>query len=75
MRHSDIPHPWNAFLSEIDAHVTGTLEFHCIGGFVVTTLYGLERQTADVDVLKNSCATSTRASLTCVRSKEPEFPF
>lgn len=58
MPHSQIPEPWKAFLSEIDASLTERVEFECIGGFVVTALYGLPRPTADVDVL--SIAPSTQ---------------
>jgi hypothetical protein len=38
-------------LSEIDAAVKERVGFECIGGFIVTALYGLPRPTADVDVL------------------------
>jgi hypothetical protein len=46
-----IPEPWSSFLSEIDAGISEEVEFHCLGGFVVTVVYGFERPTADVDVL------------------------
>ena len=46
-----IPEPWRSFLSEIDAEAKEVVELHCLGGFVVTMLYGLVRPTADVDVL------------------------
>jgi hypothetical protein len=46
-----IPEPWKSFLSEIDAGVPEEVEFHCLGGFVITVVYGLARPTADVDVL------------------------
>jgi len=46
-----IPEPWNSFLAEIDGRVGGVVELHCLGGFVVTMLYGLGRPTADVDVI------------------------
>jgi hypothetical protein len=46
-----IPEPWNSFLTEIDGQVEGTVELHCLGGFVVTMLYGLGRSTGDVDVI------------------------
>lgn len=46
-----IPEPWNSFLAEIDGRVEGVVELHCLGGFVVTMLYGLGRPTADVDVI------------------------
>lgn len=46
-----VPEPWFSFLREMDELATAPVHFHCIGGFVVTTLYGLGRTTADVDVL------------------------
>lgn len=46
-----IPEPWSSFLSGIDADISEEVEFHCLGGFVVTVVYGFERPTADVDVL------------------------
>jgi hypothetical protein len=46
-----IPEPWSSFLHEIDEFLTEPIEFHCLGGFVITLLYGLERSTADVDVI------------------------
>lgn len=46
-----IPEPWSSFLSEIDAGLSEEVEFHCLGGFVVTVVYGFERPTAEVDVL------------------------
>lgn len=45
------PEPWNAFFMEIDNALDSALRLDCSGGFVVTTLYGLERPTADVDVI------------------------
>jgi hypothetical protein len=46
-----IPEPWKSFLEELDKAVTENVDFHCIGGFVITHLYGFERETRDVDVL------------------------
>jgi Nucleotidyltransferase of unknown function (DUF6036) len=46
-----IPEPWRSFLAEIDGRLEGAVELHCLGGFVVTMLYGLGRPTADVDVI------------------------
>ena len=46
-----IPEPWKSFLSEIDARTHEPVELRCLGGFVVTMLYGLARPTADVDVV------------------------
>jgi len=36
---------------DLDVRVDQLIEFHCVGGFVVTILYGLERPTSDVDVI------------------------
>jgi hypothetical protein len=47
-----IPEPWRSFLNELDRIATSTVRLDCIGGFVVTMLYGLSRPTADVDVLE-----------------------
>lgn len=46
-----IPEPWRTFLLEIDQLLEVETVFHCIGGFVVTTLYGSSRQTRDLDVI------------------------
>jgi hypothetical protein len=51
-QHEPIPEPWFSFLKELDALATTTVSFHCIGGFVVTMLYGLGRTTGDLDVLE-----------------------
>jgi hypothetical protein len=46
-----IPEPWFSFLSDIDERLSEDVELHCLGGFVVTLLYGLARPTVDVDVI------------------------
>lgn len=46
-----IPEPWQSFLSELDRIADQAIDFHCLGGFVVTVVYGLPRTTSDVDVL------------------------
>ncbi len=46
------PEPWLSFLKELDALSVSTVRMDCIGGFVVTMLYGLSRPTADIDVLE-----------------------
>ena len=51
-RHEPIPEPWFSFLKELDALTTTSVSLHCIGGFVVTMLYGLSRTTGDLDVLE-----------------------
>jgi hypothetical protein len=47
-----IPDPWLSFLKELDQIAASTVRLDCIGGFVITMLYGLNRPTADVDVLE-----------------------
>jgi hypothetical protein len=47
----DIPKPWDAFLKDLDRSLEEPVELHCLGGFVLTMLYGLKRPTVDVDVL------------------------
>jgi hypothetical protein len=47
-----IPEPWFSFLTELDNIAISTARLDCIGGFVVTMLYGLDRPTGDIDVLE-----------------------
>jgi len=47
----EIPEPWRSFLRELDERAEGETRLHCLGGFVVTQLYGFSRETADLDVL------------------------
>jgi len=48
---NEISEPWKSFLSEIDSQLEQRVDLHCLGGFVLTTLYGLPRTTADLDVV------------------------
>lgn len=57
MPHSKVPEPWHSFLTELDDALSESVELHCIGGFVITLLYGLPRSTGDVDILLISPAT------------------
>ncbi len=43
---AEVPSPWNRFLAELDARLPEPITLHCIGGFVVSVLYGLPRPTA-----------------------------
>lgn len=43
--------PWMSFLTDLDAALDGSADFHCIGGFVVSQHYRFARETADLDVL------------------------
>ncbi len=36
-----LPEPWRAFLAALDRAVPGEVQLHCLGGFVMTTLYGM----------------------------------
>ena len=45
------PEPWKSFFSEVAASLEEEVVLHCLGGFVMTILYGLDRPTADVDIL------------------------
>jgi hypothetical protein len=43
--------PWFSFLAELDSQMDGPADLHCIGGFVVSQVYGFARETADLDAL------------------------
>ena len=45
------PEPWKSFFAEVDAQLRGDVRMHCCGGFVLTQLYGVGRETSDVDFL------------------------
>jgi hypothetical protein len=47
-----MPEPWLSFLRELDAAVETDVRLDCMGGFVVTMVYGFSRPTADLDVLE-----------------------
>jgi Nucleotidyltransferase of unknown function (DUF6036) len=51
MENKTVPEPWFSFFSEIDNQATEPIKLECLGGFVITQIYGLERTTADVDVI------------------------
>ena len=46
------PEPWDSFLKDLDSAMSAPVRLGCIGGFVVTQLYGLDRNTADMDVIE-----------------------
>ncbi|MBW8747890.1 MAG: hypothetical protein JF584_10075, partial [Acidobacteria bacterium] len=45
------PEPWHSFFRDLDDAADTVVRLDCIGGFVVTQMYGLERSTADIDVI------------------------
>lgn len=51
MRDKKIPEPWFSFFQDIDNRLSEKIELECLGGFVITQIYGLARATADVDVI------------------------
>src|ERR1700682_1968451 len=50
-RHRAPAEPWASFLRELDELLKGSVELHCLGGFVVTQQYGIGRETSDIDYL------------------------
>ncbi len=46
-----VPEPWRSFLEDLDQGTTEEIRLDCMGGFVVTVLYGFSRETSDLDVL------------------------
>ena len=49
---NSIPQPWLSFLHELDSAVHEEVRLHCMGGFVISTVYGFSRPTGDLDVLE-----------------------
>ena len=46
----DIPEPARSFLCELDELANEETRLDCMGGFVVTQLYGYSRTTTDLEV-------------------------
>ena len=44
--------PWHSFLRDLNERLGEAVQIHCLGGFVATVLYGLPRQTGDVDYIE-----------------------
>ena len=45
------PPPWPQFVAEVDQNLAESVEIHCVGGFVLTAVYGIPRTTADLDYI------------------------
>jgi hypothetical protein len=58
-----IPEPWLSFLRELDSVAREEVRLDCMGGFVVTTVYGFSRPTGDLDVLEIAPGDAGRAML------------
>ena len=50
--HKSIPEPWFSFLRELDLAVHLEVRLDCMGGFVVSLVYGFFLPTGDLDVLE-----------------------
>ena len=48
---SHLPKRWLDFLHGVDEGLERPVELHCLGGFVVTVVYGIARDTGDLDAL------------------------
>ncbi|HEY6273696.1 MAG TPA: DUF6036 family nucleotidyltransferase [Terriglobales bacterium] len=48
----ELPKPWSDFLKEADSALSQPVSLTCIGGFVLTALYGLPRPTGDIDYIE-----------------------
>jgi hypothetical protein len=47
----EIFEPWNSFLKEIDESIDTEVPFHCFGAFAIKMLFGLPRETSDIDIV------------------------
>jgi hypothetical protein len=56
---TELSKPWKSFLAEIDSGLEEAVYLHCLGGFVLTTVYDLPRTTADVDVVAIASVSSS----------------
>ena len=48
---SVIHEPWRSFLYELDSILEEETLLHCLGGFLVTQIYGFDRETGDIDAM------------------------
>jgi hypothetical protein len=63
------PSPWREFLEEIDRQLTEDCRCAVFGGFAVTQVYGLGRETNDIDVL-DIVPRGMVSTLTAIAGKE-----
>jgi hypothetical protein len=56
---TEISEPWKSFFADIDSRLEDAVYLHCLGGFVLTTVYDLPRTTADVDVVASASVSSS----------------
>ncbi len=58
-----IPEPWLSFLRDVGRALGRSVEVHCLGGFVLTVLWGLPRPTGDVDFIEIEPSDASRELL------------
>lgn len=58
-----IPEPWRRFLADVDQQLMEPAAVHCLGGFVLTVLWGLPRATNDLDFIEIDPATANEPLL------------
>lgn len=58
-----MPEPWLSFLRELDSTVSEEVRLDCMGGFVITMVYGFSRPTGDLDVLEIAPREASRPML------------
>ena len=51
MPSNELPSPWREFLLAVGSQLSQNIEVHCLGGFVLTVVYGISRSTGDIDYL------------------------
>lgn len=69
--HEQIPEPWLSFLCELDSSVDEAVRLDCMGGFVVTMVYGFSRATGDLDVLEIAPAEAGQTMLALGTGRPP----
>jgi hypothetical protein len=47
----NLPSPWPQFLADVDQSLSEPVELHCVGGFVLTAVYAIPRETSDLDYI------------------------
>jgi hypothetical protein len=68
----ELPNPWKEFLSAVDAGLSTMTAIHCLGGFVLTVVYGVPRTTADIDYV-SAIPNSAYEQLEALAGRESEL--
>jgi len=67
--------PWLSLLNDLDGTLDGVTDLHCIGGFDVMQAYGLDRATADIDVISALPRASSRSRGSRSRADQTRTEF